>query len=522
MILNRRAYRRTLPALVAILGLGWGVAPHAQAGTAGRPAVDAAVRVAATAAKAPASFLRVEPMGDSITSGYQSSNGNGYRGPLWDELTEVGHRLDFVGSLRSGTMSDPDNEGHSGWRIDQLADVAKSSLSRHQPNVVTLMIGTNDLGQGHEVSTAPARLSSLIDQISETVPSASVLVANLVISTNTEVAAAAPAYNAAIPPMVEAKQAAGKRVGFVDMSALTTADLFDALHPNDSGYQKIAAAWGRGIQAAEAAGWITPPADSSASPSGPPSAVVSGIAGKCLDVRGGSGANGTAVQLYGCNRTPAQAWTPYSDTTLRALGKCLEAADGGAGNGTRVMLDSCDGGGAQEWQSYRGGYRNLDSGRCLEVPGGSTADGTQAVIWDCNGGSNQRWTSQALSGPVTSGIAGKCLDAESAGTANGTKVVLWDCNNGPAQQWTVSGKTVQFGGKCLDIVAASTANGALINLWDCTGEAHQEWTAVNQTLVNPASGKCLDVPGFSTRNGTQLDLWDCDGGTNQRWTVAPV
>jgi hypothetical protein len=39
------------------------------------------------------------------------------------------------------------------------------------------------------------------------------------------------------------------------MSSLTTADLADTLHPNDAGYQKMADAFHRGIQAAGGAGW---------------------------------------------------------------------------------------------------------------------------------------------------------------------------------------------------------------------------------------------------------------------------
>jgi lysophospholipase L1-like esterase len=89
--------------------------------------------------------LRVMPLGDSITWGVGSSSGNGYRGPLWNELAADGHPLDFVGTVRNGPMSDPDNEGHSGYRINEIAALADASLTRYRPNVVTLHIGTNDL-----------------------------------------------------------------------------------------------------------------------------------------------------------------------------------------------------------------------------------------------------------------------------------------------------------------------------------------------------------------------------------------
>lgn len=200
--------------------------------------------------------LRVMPLGDSITWGEGSSTGNGYRGPLWDKLAADGHPLDFVGTLRGGSMSDPDNEGHCGYRIDQIAALADASLTRYRPNVVTLEIGTNDLNGNYQPATATARLKSLVDQITAAVPDATVLVASLVVSTSGAVEQYRASYNQAVPHIVSEAQAAGKHVAYVDMSGLTTADLTDTLHPNDTGYEKMADAFHRGIQSADSAGWL--------------------------------------------------------------------------------------------------------------------------------------------------------------------------------------------------------------------------------------------------------------------------
>ncbi|MGW5611684.1 ricin-type beta-trefoil lectin domain protein [Streptomyces sp. NPDC003753] len=332
--------------------------------------------------------LRVMPLGDSITWGVGSSTGNGYRGPLWNELAADGHPLDFVGTGRNGSMSDPDNEGHSGYRIDQIAALADASLTRYRPNVVTLHIGTNDLQGASEVDTAIARLRSLVNQITADVPDATVLVASLVVSTSASEEQYRGAYNQAVPRIVSDAQAAGKHVAYVDMSSLTTADLADPLHPNDAGYQKMADAFHRGIQAADSAGWLRNPAPT-------PARVQSGIAGKCLDVNGANTADGTVVQIWSCGDSVNQLWSAYTDGTLRSMGKCLDAADGGTSNGTKVQIWACHGGANQVWQPYNGGYRNPVSGRCLDDPGFSTADGTQLVLWDCNGGSNQKWTTLA-------------------------------------------------------------------------------------------------------------------------------
>ncbi|MEV6006929.1 ricin-type beta-trefoil lectin domain protein [Streptomyces sp. NPDC051976] len=349
------------------------------------PTAAAATPPTSRATTAPTA-LRLMPLGDSITWGIGSSSGNGYRGFLGNQLTAEGHPLDFVGSLRNGTMPDPDNEGHSGWRIDQIAGIANSVLAGYRPDVITLEIGTNDLNGNYQVATAPDRLSALIDQITGDLPDATVLVGTVIVSTSGTEEANRPAFNAKLPGIVQAKQAAGEHVRLVDMSALSAADLSDSLHPNDTGYSKMAAAFHAGVQAADAAGWINPPDSANGGQ------VRSGIAGKCLAVSSGSDVSGTPAEIWSCDGTAAQTWSARSDGTLRAVGKCLDATGRGTANGTKIEIWDCNGGANQQWQAYNGGYRNPLSGRCLDDPNASTADGTQLILWDCNGGANQKWT----------------------------------------------------------------------------------------------------------------------------------
>ncbi|WP_285743066.1 alpha-L-fucosidase [Lentzea sp. NBRC 105346] len=120
--------------------------------------------------------------------------------------------------------------------------------------------------------------------------------------------------------------------------------------------------------------------------------VASGLAGKCLDVNGGSNADGTRVQIWDCNDTAAQNWTVAPDGTLQAFGKCLDIYGGGSANGSVVQLYTCNGLAHQKWSASGGALVNPQSGRCLDVPGFNTTNGTQLIIWDCNGGANQRWT----------------------------------------------------------------------------------------------------------------------------------
>ena len=91
----------------------------------------AAVLLAATALLVPAGparaapvtgrAVKIMPLGDSITWGVGSSTTSSYRADLWQRLVkDAGVAVDYVGSGQSGSLPDTDNEGHSGWRIEQL------------------------------------------------------------------------------------------------------------------------------------------------------------------------------------------------------------------------------------------------------------------------------------------------------------------------------------------------------------------------------------------------------------------
>ncbi|MBD0843846.1 ThuA domain-containing protein [Streptomyces sp. TRM68416] len=120
---------------------------------------------------------------------------------------------------------------------------------------------------------------------------------------------------------------------------------------------------------------------------------VVGLAGKCLDVRNGSSADGTAVQLSSCTGAAGQRWTVAPGSTVKALGKCLDVSGNSTADGARVQLWSCNGGANQNWQAASdGSLRNPQSGKCLDVSGASSADGSLVHLWTCYGGANQKWT----------------------------------------------------------------------------------------------------------------------------------
>ena len=51
-------------------------------------------------------YLRILPLGASITQGHLSTTNNGYRKPLRDKLRSQGYFVNMVGTLKDGTMSD--------------------------------------------------------------------------------------------------------------------------------------------------------------------------------------------------------------------------------------------------------------------------------------------------------------------------------------------------------------------------------------------------------------------------------
>ncbi|GGO14056.1 GDSL-type esterase/lipase family protein [Micromonospora parathelypteridis] len=184
--------------------------------------------------------VRVMTLGDSITDGLTVPGG--YRIGLWQKLVAGGHTVDFVGSQFNGpsSLGDHDHEGHSGWRIDQIDANIVNWLRTTTPRTVLLHIGTNDMFGN--AANAPARLSTLLDRITNTSPGIIVFVATIIPFPAAD--AAVRTFNAAIPGIVQGKVAAGKRVYLVDMyRALTATDLADGVHPNAGGYEKMSTVW---------------------------------------------------------------------------------------------------------------------------------------------------------------------------------------------------------------------------------------------------------------------------------------
>jgi lysophospholipase L1-like esterase len=332
--------------------------------------------------------VRVMPLGDSITDGYNVPGG--YRIKLWQQMAADHRTVDFVGSGANGpaALGDHDHEGHSGWKIRDLDANIDGWLRTQAPRTVLLHIGTNDINGNDDVAGAPARLSALIDRIRTLAPVAEVFVATITPIADPAAEQRARTFNATVPGIVATK---GSRTHLVDLhAALTTADLADGLHPNAGGYDKMAVAWYAALTSVP--GSLTPVATP---PEGTPVLLSAAASKRCLDITGGTTADGSQALIWDCHGGANQRLTRTAAGELRLFGD-----------------------------------------HCLDVSGNGTADGTKVQLWTCNGTTAQRFTAGS-DGTFVGAGSGKCLDVSYNGTANGTLVQLWTCNGTAAQRWLV-------------------------------------------------------------------------------------
>jgi len=201
---------------------------------------------------------KIMPFGDSITQGFNVSGG--YRAPLFHLALAAKHAITFVGSASDysvptvdGTTFPKNHEGHGGYTIEGnngIAQFVSSSIPNYKPNIITLMIGTNDINGNNNLADAPNRLGKLLDSIFSRDPNILVVLAQIVPSRTDGTNNAIKTYNAAMPNLVSTRVAKGQHIVLVDMYAAFTNDanykqslLGDNLHPNQAGYNGMADVW---------------------------------------------------------------------------------------------------------------------------------------------------------------------------------------------------------------------------------------------------------------------------------------
>ncbi len=220
--------------------------------------------------------LRIMPMGNSITYDENSydvpphvrpvGDRISYRYRLYQLIQDAGYSFDFVGSEYSGNnyFQNPemdDNAGFPGLDKEQLAYLLKYGKNlrtgqqitpgpyvyTYPADIILLHIGTNNL-------TADATLvSALLDNIRNYDSHVIILVARII--NRMTYSSLTTTYNDNVENMVNARGDA--KIIMVNMETGAginyTSDMFDNLHPNTSGYNKMAAKWFEAIDNLNAA-----------------------------------------------------------------------------------------------------------------------------------------------------------------------------------------------------------------------------------------------------------------------------
>jgi lysophospholipase L1-like esterase len=206
---------------------------------------------------------KILPLGDSITWGVNYDGG--YRVKLFSSATTDKKNVTYVGKLSNGpstaggTTFPKNNEGHSGWTIQQIDDIVtgKSSDANYSgkkmmtdlaPNIVLVHLGTNDTSRSP--TGMPDRLGTLIDHIIADAPNVLVVVSTIIPIKQGSYGTVGETFNKEVPGVVQKRIDAGKHVVLVDMfKSFPSAGLSnDGVHPNQQGYDWMAGVWYEAIK----------------------------------------------------------------------------------------------------------------------------------------------------------------------------------------------------------------------------------------------------------------------------------
>ncbi|MBR5721996.1 MAG: carbohydrate binding domain-containing protein [Oscillospiraceae bacterium] len=219
-----------------------------------------------------AGTVKIMPVGDSITFG-MGENG-GYRKYLYDTLKKDGYDIDMVGPEGSNSASangityDDNHAGYSGYQIKEEPSWAqqqgtsgslyntlkqKNAVKQYQPDIILLIIGTNDMTANRSMDACASDLRAVVDYMLGDLPSGGVIFMGSIpeFTAYGGNAQRVANYNNTVKSVAEEYGKAGKNVKFADVHGCLngTADLGnDQLHPNGGGYKKMGNFWAETVE----------------------------------------------------------------------------------------------------------------------------------------------------------------------------------------------------------------------------------------------------------------------------------
>ncbi|KAK0761499.1 hypothetical protein N5P37_006451, partial [Trichoderma harzianum] len=213
-------------------------------------------------------YLRIMPLGASITAGVGTDPQNGYRKPLRDQLRWEGWPVNMVGSQSNGDpekFKDRQHEGHPGAVVSDMIKNAGMGIDT-KPNLILINCGTNDANPktGQDVDGTAARMELLLNYLYEEVEGVTIILSTLIPYLENEANNNVNKINPTYRDLYKRFRDAGKKIGLAELNngfLDTSTDYHDTMHPNEKGAAKLAAVWDQAIAEVEKAGFLTKPID---------------------------------------------------------------------------------------------------------------------------------------------------------------------------------------------------------------------------------------------------------------------
>lgn len=131
--------------------------------------------------------LRIMALGASTTRGDSpvEVDNNGFRRPLRQRLTALGHKVNFVGNDRLGNMTDNDIVAGPGAQVHIIHEFAKQFTAKSKPNLILVNAGTNDCLVHVDIDNFYKRYDALVQYLLMASHKATIVIATLLPTWNT-------------------------------------------------------------------------------------------------------------------------------------------------------------------------------------------------------------------------------------------------------------------------------------------------------------------------------------------------